>query len=107
MKTKHLSGYSGQDIEESEIIYAPYIPLMTVDTYFSKSSSRNEVVFREYTDNDCESMSDRYLNDVLSSHIVGLEQKDGSVVVFKNGTKLKRSLRSRKIFEEKYFIEAI
>mgnify|MGYP005862668477 CR=1 FL=1 len=67
---------------------------------------RDLVVFREFIDND-EDMIDHFLGDVMSNHIVGLEEEDGSVTVYKNGLKLKRPLRNKKIFIEKYFAKAI
>ena len=68
--------------------------------------AKHKVIFREFIDNGDE-MYDIYFSDVWSCYIVGLEQKDGSVVVYKNGVRLSTPVRNRRIFDEKYFTEAL
>ena len=97
-----LVGYKAKEITGTGIIYAPYMPLIKVVPY--KKSP--DVVFREYVDSD-EDMIDIYLSDVLNGNIVGLEQKDGTVVVYRKNVEVTKPLKNRKIFAEKYFTEAI
>lgn len=66
-----------------------------------------DVIFKEYVDDQDEDMVDKCFSDVLTYPIVGLEQKDGTVVVYKKGQKLTRPLRNKKIFIDKYFTDAI
>ncbi len=66
---------------------------------------KKEVVFKAYVDCD-ESMLDIYFGIILGSKIVGLEQKDGSILVF-NDTALDKRCSSKEEFEEKYFMEAL
>ena len=63
------------------------------------------VGFRPFIHDNSE--GDNRIPMVLTYRIVGFEQEDGSVIIFKNGHKLERPLRNKKIFEEKYFTEAI
>jgi len=71
------------------------------------TSTKKQVVFHEYVDKEEMEMYDIYFSDVWSCDIVGLEQKDGSVVVYKKGERFRSGCRNRKIFEEKYFVEAL
>lgn len=68
--------------------------------------SDGEVVFHPYIESD-EDQVDIYFSDIWTKHIVGLEQKDGSVIVYKNSTKISKPLRNKQIFMKKYFIEAL
>jgi len=63
------------------------------------------VVFHSYESD--ENMNDKFLYDLLNARVCGLEREDGMVDVWKKGEQLKRPLRNKQIFKEKYFAEAI
>jgi len=81
-------------------------PILMVKPF--SQSDKSDVILHEYEpDKDDESLYERYFSDIWTYKIVGIEQKNGTVIVFKNYTKLSRPLRNKQIFIEKYFTEAL
>jgi len=89
------------------ILMSPGVYLTEVD-YSTYAAWDGAVMFVPYTKpEDGECLLDANLSYVFRYKIIGIEREDGKVDVYKNSEKLKRPLRNKEIFQNKYFTEAI
>jgi len=106
MKKEKIVGYRGSEFTDSGFIYVPYVPVVNQVSHPIKKGQHG-VIFIPYEKLDDETPFEGHMGAIFSHKVCGIEQHDGTVLVFKNNKLLKRPVRNKEIFEKKYFTEAI
>ena len=97
----------GSEFFDVGIVYSPYIPI-TIQRTIMK---REGIGFRSYEEFSKELYTGKLQHfrfDMLDKYmIVGLEMKNGEVMVYEDGKMTPGTIKNREAFNEKYFTESV